>query len=126
MDAIEKAAFVSVGRACGFAALAIFCTMVGFSYEPITAARVGGTLTAIMTSILAWRALYAPSRNYRRTETWLMLEVDQRPTGEAACQRAIGLALKAAYSWYAKNTAIVAVLIWAVAALIPSLTRIAT
>ena len=41
MEAIENAAFISVGRACGFVGLAVFCIVFGLMYDPVFAARAG-------------------------------------------------------------------------------------
>ena len=71
MEAIENAAYISVGRACGFAALAIFCLMFGLSFDPPLAARTGGLLCLGLTVILGLYALRARSRPYKRTELWL-------------------------------------------------------
>ncbi|WP_119390012.1 hypothetical protein [Taklimakanibacter lacteus] len=120
MQAVEQAAYLSVGRACGFGALAIFCSMVGLSYDPNLAARSGGLLTMLMTAILVMRALSAPRRPYAKTETWLMLEVSQRPSAHVA-QQVIGLALRDAYFWYARSTATVAALLLVTALVLPFL-----
>ena len=120
MQAVERAAYLSVGRACGFGALAIFCFMVGLSYDPNLAARSGGLLTMLMTAILVMRALSAPARPYRTTETWLMLEAAQRPSAHVA-QQVIGSALRDAYFWYARSTATVAALLLGMALVLPFL-----
>lgn len=55
MEELQKAAFTSVARGCGFAMLAIVCVMVGLSFEPRAAFQAGGMLTLIMTLILLVR-----------------------------------------------------------------------
>jgi hypothetical protein len=42
MEAIENAAFISIGQACGFAGLAVFCMVFGLMFDPVLAARAGG------------------------------------------------------------------------------------
>jgi len=120
MDAVERAAFLSVGRACGFGALAIFCFVVGLSYDLNLATRVGGVLCLIMTVTLLMRGGSAKTRPYKRTETWLMLEASERPSANIA-QQVIGGALREAYFWYARSTAIVTVLLLAVTVALPLL-----
>ncbi len=120
MEPVERAAYLSVGRACAFGALAIFCFIVGFSYDLDLAARAGGLLSLVMTAILLMRASSAPSRPYKRTETWLMLEASERPSAPIA-QQVIGLALRDAYFWYARSTAVVTVLLAAIALALPLL-----
>jgi hypothetical protein len=105
MDAVEQAAFLSVGRASGFAALAIVCFMMGFSYDPVLAARIGAAMSLLTTLILAKRCEFAPQRPYRTTETWLILEKDVRPPTPLA-QKIIGNALREAYAWYGRVAAL--------------------
>jgi hypothetical protein len=120
MDAVERAAYLSVGRACGFGALAIFCFVVGLSYDPNLAAKAGGILCLLMTAILLMRAASAPTRPYKATETWLMLENAERPPEQIA-QQVIGSALRNAYFWYARSTAMVTALLVVIAMLLPIL-----
>lgn len=116
MDAIENAAHVSVGRACGFAGLAVFCIMFGLSFEPILAARAGAILCMGLAVILSLYAYRAPTRPYKRTELWLILAKEQRPPA-AFAQEVIGRALHDTYSWFAKQTAIIAAVLWVVSLL---------
>jgi hypothetical protein len=121
MGSVERAAYHSVGRACGFGALAIFCFVVGLSYDPNLAAKAGGILCMLMTAILLLRAASAPTRPYKTTETWLMLEISERPSAHIA-QQVIGLALQEAYFWYARSTAMVTAFLLAIAVVLPLLT----
>ena len=117
MEHLRRIAFVSIGRACGFAALAIFCVMVGLSYDPVASARAGGTLTLLVTVVLIMKARGAPTRDYRRTELWLMLEKDERPPA-AVAQAATGMVLRDTYFWFAQHTAGISVALWLLAALL--------
>ena len=45
MERMRRVAFQTVQRACLFGALAIFCLMVGLSYELRLAFKAGGTMT---------------------------------------------------------------------------------
>jgi hypothetical protein len=108
MEAIERVAYVSVGRACGFGGLAIICFMVGLSFDPHLAARAGGFFSLVMTGILLVMAATAPTRPYKRTETWLMLSEAERPAAHVA-QAAIGSILREAYLWYARSAALVTI-----------------
>lgn len=110
MDAIENAAFVSVGRACGFAGLGIFCLIFGLSYEPVLAARTGGVISLALALLLAGYAFCAPTRPYRRTELWLILARDQRPPDTIA-QKVIGETLRAAYLWFAQQAASISIVL---------------
>ena len=66
-------------RACGFGSLAIFCVMIGMSFEPRAAFQAGGFLTTLMAGILMFKAREALTKNYRRTEMWLYLPKEVRP-----------------------------------------------
>lgn len=110
MHAIENAAFVSVGRACGFAGLAVFCLVFGLSFEPVLAARTGGVVCLGLALVLTLYALWAPVRPYYRTELWLILPRDQRPPS-AVAQQVVGQALRAAYRWFAQQAAIIAIVL---------------
>ena len=74
MEHMREVAFATVLRACGFGSLAIFCVMIGLSFEPHAAFQAGGFLTTLMAGILMFKAREALTKNYRRTEMWLYLE----------------------------------------------------
>ena len=79
MEHMRQAAFATVLRACGFGSLAIFCVMIGLSFEPRAAFQAGGFLTTLMAGILMFKAHEALTKNYRRTEMWLYLAEEVRP-----------------------------------------------
>ena len=79
MEHMRRIAYETVLRACGFASLAIFCVMIGMSFQPRLAFQAGGILTMLMTLILILKAYEARTKDYRRTEMWLYLEKEQRP-----------------------------------------------
>jgi hypothetical protein len=114
MTAVEQSAYISVGRACGFAGLGILSFMVGLSFEPELSAKSGGGLLLLMTAILVFRGLTAPTRPYKRTETWLMLDDADRPAPGVA-QQVIGQTLRIVYLWYAQCCAGASALLWAAA-----------
>ena len=73
MERMRQVAFQTVQRACLFGALAIFCLMVGLSFE--LAARVQGRRHAdpLMAAMLLYKAREARTKPYRKTEMWLYL-----------------------------------------------------
>ncbi len=105
---IENAAYVSVGRACGFAGLGIFCIVIGLSFDAGLAALAGSKLSIALSLILLVFAWRAPTRNYKRTETWLILKPGDRPQADVA-QRLIGGALRTVYLWFAQQIAVVTI-----------------
>jgi hypothetical protein len=122
MEAIERAANLSVGRACGFCSLAIFCFMVGFAYEPHLSARVGGSFALITAFVLMWKARAARTTPYKRTETWLILAEQDRPPPHTA-QATIGRVLRHTFLIYAKLSAMLALLLLASSVLLGWLLR---
>jgi hypothetical protein len=97
---IESLAELSVGRGCGFAGLAILTFMIGLSWDPVLACRVGGLLALFVCALLLLKAWWAPYRSVRKTELWMMLEPSQRPVA-AVAQRVIGATLQTCYLRFA-------------------------
>lgn len=111
MEAIRKAAFQSVLRACLFGALAIFCLMAGLSFEPRLAFKVGGTASTLMAGVLLYKAREARTKNHRKTEMWLMLPKDSRPP-EVYAQRVSATVLRETYLTFALWTSAIAIVLW--------------
>ena len=120
MEAIQNAAFVSVGRACGFAALAVVLVVLGLSFAPVHAMRTGGLLCLSLTAVLIFRALTARRWPYERTETWLILSESQRPPAQIA-QMVIGEILRETFFRFAQHSAIAAAGLLAVSASLKAL-----
>jgi hypothetical protein len=114
MDELRRIAYEIVLRACGFGSLAIFCFMVGLSFEPRIAFQSGGVLTMFMTGVLFLKALEAPYRPYRRTEMWLYVPEELRPPAGSA-QQLISLVLRETYLTFALWTSIIAIVMWGIA-----------
>jgi hypothetical protein len=111
MDRIERAAEVSVARAVGFAALGIGTLMIGLIADPIMSLRAGAGSSLMLALILWLKAMQAPSRPYRQTEVWLILD---RQVGlpEGRLQGVIGGVLKAVLERYARYAAAASVGLW--------------
>lgn len=114
LDHIENAAMLSVTRGCGFAALAVFCFMFGFAFDFALSFKVGGVLMLATCGVLMLKAQQAPTRPYRRTETWIMLPKDKRPVA-ATAQTLIGGVLRGVFLRFAVGTAGIAVVFLAIA-----------
>jgi hypothetical protein len=108
MEDMRRIAFETVLRACAFASLAIFCVMVGMSFNPHLAFQAGGFLTTLMAVILIVKALEARTKDYRRTEMWLYLEPNQRPPASYA-QWASATVLRETYLTFALWTSMIAI-----------------
>ena len=114
MEQMRRVAFETVLRACGFGSLAIFCIMIGLSFEPRVAFQSGGFLTTLMAIILIGKAREALTKDYRRTEMWLYLPKDVRPP-EAYAQWASATVLRDTYLTFAMWTSAVAITMWVIA-----------
>jgi hypothetical protein len=117
MELMRRIAYETVLRACGFGSLAIFCVMVGMSFEPRAAFQAGGTLTTFMALILIWKAREALTKDYRKTEMWLYLPKDFRPP-EAYAQWASATVLRDTYLTFALWTSMIAIAMWVIALVI--------
>ncbi|WP_181706986.1 hypothetical protein [Chthonobacter rhizosphaerae] len=114
MDRLRRAAFETVARGTGFAGLAIVCILVGLSWNPPLAAKTGGILTLIAAATLTAKGHAAPTRDHRRTETWMMLEESERPPA-AVAQQVTGTALQEAYYTFAIRAAGISAVLFAAA-----------
>ncbi|MET0194036.1 MAG: hypothetical protein ABW200_11790 [Hyphomicrobiaceae bacterium] len=114
---MRQIAYETVLRACGFGSLAIFCIMVGLSFDPLVAFQSGGVLTLVMTGILLLKAFEARTKPYRRTEMWLYLPKEQRPP-EAMAQRLTATLMREIYLTFALWTVGISIGMWVCAALV--------
>ena len=114
MEDIRRIAYETVMRACGFGSLAIFCVMIGMSFEPRLAFQAGGFLTLLMTGILILKAYEARTKDHRRTELWLYLPEERRPS-KAEAQWAVSTIMRETYFQFARWTAIISIAMWVIA-----------
>ena len=109
LDQIERAASMSISRACGFALLAIATFLVGLAaVETILMLRTGGILTLLVALVLLLKSRLAPRQPYKRTEVWLMLAPDQRPSA-AIAQQVISTVLRETYLRFALYTSLLSI-----------------
>jgi hypothetical protein len=116
MEHMRRIAYETVLRACGFGSLAIFCVMIGMSFQPRLAFQAGGFLTMLMAVILIIKAYEARTKNYRKTELWLYLPKDERPP-EATAQWASSTVLRETYLTFARWTSAISIAMWVLALL---------
>ena len=110
-DRIRELAVVSIGRACLFGLLAIITFMFALLAWPGLALRSGAILFLVTSAILLLKAAEAPTRNYRRTEVWLLLG-KQHDLPEARAQAIFGEVLRSTYVQFARITAVTSVVLW--------------
>jgi hypothetical protein len=114
MEQMRRVAYETVLRACGFGSLAIFCVMIGLSFNARAAFQAGGILTMLMAVILIMKAREALTKDYRKTEMWLYLPKDFRPP-EAYAQWASATVLRDTYLTFAMWTSAIAIVMWIIA-----------
>jgi hypothetical protein len=108
-DPIERLAYFSVGRAVGFASIAVVMFFLAMSHDLAAALRCAGILGLVITCVLILKGRSAPTRSYKQTEVWVLLKPLERP-GPAVAQRVISAALEEAYAYFAMQAAVFAAL----------------
>lgn len=111
MDRIRYLADLSIRRACGFGLIAIATATVGMSSDAVLALKLAAICASAMVAILVVKGLQAPTRNYKRTEVWIMLE-KRHDLPEERAQQVFGNILRDRYMWHATVTATAAGILW--------------
>jgi hypothetical protein len=111
---VRALAIHSVGRGCFFAALAIWCVMIGLIAEPLQAIKAGAILTMIVVCALLIKAGRVTHLSYKKTEVWILLDrqIDLAPE---VAQRVITVLLREIYLRYALYAALIAISFWLMA-----------
>ncbi|MBL8833057.1 MAG: hypothetical protein JNL71_11760 [Rhodospirillales bacterium] len=111
LDRIRWAAARSIGRGCLFALLAVGMIVFGLIPWPILAFRSGAILTALLAAVLLLRGEIAPYRDFRRTETWILMG-QRHALPEARAPRAILGILQDTYRRFAVYAAALSATCW--------------
>lgn len=108
---IRAMAIHSIGRGCFFAALAIWCVMIGLIAEPLQAIKSGAVLTMLTVCVLLLKASYVVRHSYKKTEVWILLDrrVDLKPE---VAQHLITTTLREIYLRYAWYGTLIALGFW--------------
>jgi hypothetical protein len=114
MQALERAAMLSIARGCAFGFLAIMLVGIALSSVPVLALKTVGAMSLLMASILIVMAEKARSTPYQQTEVWLTLAEDERPA-RALCQQMVSSARRAILLRFARSTALFSVTVIALA-----------
>lgn len=115
---IEDLAHLSVGRGCGFAAIAILTFVVGLSDNMELALRCGGLFCMVLCLVLVLKAWNAPRRPYKQTELWLMIPKGDRPPAGGVAQDMISRCLRDASIYFAMHAAWMAAAMLALSVLV--------
>lgn len=114
---VRSLAVHSVGRGCFFAALAIWCVMIGLIADPLQSLKSGAILTMIVICVLLIKAEWVMRHSYKQTEVWILLDrqIDLPPP---VAQRIITVALREVYLRYALYSGLIAAGFWVLALLL--------
>ena len=114
MEHMRRIAYETVLRACGFGSLAIFCVMIGLSFDAarrLPGRRLPDHADGGDPDLQGPRGL---TKNYRQTEMWLYLPKEQRPPA-AYAQWASSTVLRETYLTFALWTSAIAIVMWILA-----------
>ena len=78
----ERYALFTLARDASFFLLAAVTLMVGFSFEPPLAFKIGATVALIFTVVMLIRSYLLTQERFLRSEVWRGLAPDERPAGE--------------------------------------------
>lgn len=111
MDRIRQFADLSIRRACGFGLLAIGTASMGLVSDMFLATKLAAICASAMAAILLFKALQAPTRSYKRTEVWILLD-KRHGLPESRAQQVFGDILRERFMWHATVTATGAGILW--------------
>lgn len=117
MDLIRIFADLSIRRGCGFAFIGICTMMFGMSVDIVLAMKTGAALVLLTAAVLALKGVRARHRDYRRTETWLLVE-NNHGLPDHRLQDAFGRVLEERYFWHARVVLAVATALWVIGMLL--------
>jgi hypothetical protein len=81
-------AFFTLTRDASFVTLAAALMMVGFSFEPPLAFKIGASVALLFAILLLVRSYFMSEERFLRSEAWRALRPEERPAGEHGKQLA--------------------------------------
>lgn len=111
LERIQTYADLSIRRGCGFALLGIATFMVGMSSDAVLAFRSGAVMVTFVLVTLLIKGMHAPTRSYKRTEVWILLD-KSHDLPETRAQQVFGSILRDRYFWHAEVAAFAALGLW--------------
>lgn len=108
---VRALAVHSVGRGCFFAALGIWCVMIGLISDPLQSLKSGAILAMMVACVLLLKAGHVTRRSYKKTEVWIMLgrSIELHPD---VAQRIITVTLREIYLRYTLYAVLAAIVFW--------------
>jgi hypothetical protein len=116
MDPMEMVTDRCIRRGLGFAGLAIGMVMLSLSFDLPLALRAGADLLAVTAVVLLIAAWYAPRRDMRHSEAWVMLKDLQPEVARGRPRKEIERRLQEVQRrrllWHAERVGVLAVGLW--------------
>jgi hypothetical protein len=78
----ERFAFFTLARDASFVTLAGVTMMIGFSFAPPLAFKIGASVALLFAILLLMRSYMLTDERFRRCEAWRALRPEERPAGE--------------------------------------------
>jgi hypothetical protein len=88
MIKFTRFAAFALARDSIFVLLAVATLMLGFSFEPVFAFKIGATLELIFSLVLLLRSICLTENHFVHSEVWSVLTSDERPAGKFGQQLA--------------------------------------
>jgi hypothetical protein len=108
MQALERAAMLSIARGCAFGFLAIMLVGIALSSAPTLALKTVSAMSLFMASVLIVLAERARTTPYQQTEAWLTLAESDRPA-QAQRQQLVAEVRRTILLRFARSTAMFSV-----------------
>lgn len=82
MDMFARFAFVTVARDAFSAGLAGMILMVVYRSDPPLALVLGASVAMFFAAVMLFRALFLTEQKVAATDPWLVMQPEERPSGE--------------------------------------------
>lgn len=114
MERLRACADKSIRRWCVYGLLAIAALMIGVTVDAQLATRDGALMAMLLWVFLCFKALRAPTDDYRQTEAWRLLDQKLEAVPMNRLQEVVGGTLRERYLRHADFSAALATLLWTV------------
>lgn len=114
MEELRVCADRSIRRWCIYGLLAIAAVMIGMAVDVELAIRDAALMAMLLWTFLCFKALRAPTDDYRKTEAWHLLDEKLEAVPPNRMQDIVGRTLQDRYLRHADFSACLAFLLWTV------------
>lgn len=114
MEQLRASADRSIRRWCVYAVAAIAAMLIGMVADAQLAVRDGALIAMLLWTFLCFKALRAPTDDYRATEAWKLLHEKPAELQATNMQQVVGRTLQDRYLRHADFSAALACLLWVV------------